>query len=155
MKIRACCIVALVTSITVAPVNGQVSSATDTARVETVRRLFALTRVERYHAQMTQMALERYAQVPALTQFAEPTREFFGKHLSYAAIEADLIAVHREFYTEAEVLEMIRFYESPIGQRLTVVTPLLTARLNQVMVERMNALLPDLLLRLGVPPPGV
>jgi uncharacterized protein len=155
MTIRGWYIATIVTVMSVPPLSGQAIPAPDSARVETVQRLFALTRVESYHEQITQMALDRYAQVPALTQFAETTREFFAKHLTFAAIEADLIAVHREYYTEAEVQEMIRFYESPIGQRLTVVTPLLTARLNQVMVERMNALLPDLLLRLGVPPPGV
>lgn len=155
MRLRVGYFAILLMAMPVGPLGGQAIAAGDTASVETVRRLFALTRVEAYHTQITQMALDRYAQVPALVPFAEATREFFEKHLSFAVIEAELIAVHREFYREAEVQEMIRFYESPIGQRLTVVTPLLTARVHQVMVERMNALLPDLLLRLGVPPPGV
>lgn len=151
MRVRACCVMAIVTAITVGAANGQAIAAGDTARVETVRQLFALTRVEAYHAQITQMALSRYAQVPALVPFAEATREFFGKHLSFTAIEADLIGVHREFYTQEEVLELIRFYESPIGQRLIVVTPLMTTRVNQVMADRMHALLPELLRWLGVP----
>ena len=131
---------------------GQSIAAGDSARVETVKRLLVVTKVEEYHKQMQKMIADQYAKVPAMASYAEKSRSFLEKHASFKAIENDLIAVYREFYSESETLELIRFHESPLGQRVVTVTPLVTARLNQIVSERMAALLPELMREAGLPP---
>ena len=131
------------------PLAGQQIPANDSARVETVKKLFAVTRVEQFHTQMLEMMLERYAQVPSLAPYAEPMREFLAKHASYSVVEGDLIATYREYYSETEVQQLIRFYESPLGQRVAAVTPVLSARLSQITSDKINRLLPELMRELS------
>jgi hypothetical protein len=152
MYVRSAWAMACAALLAASPVAGQSIAAGDSARPETVKRLLVVTKVEEFHKQMQKMIADQYAKVPAIAGYAEKSRAFLEKHASFKAIENDLIGVYREFYSESETRELIRFHESPLGQRVVTVTPLLTARLNQIVSERMAALLPELLREAGLPP---
>ena len=125
--------------------------AGDSASIETVKRMLVVTKAEEYHAQLMREFSARWAETPGLSSDAvEKARAFFQKHLGFAAIEGDVIALHRQYYSESDLREIIRFYESPVGQRAVVVIPLLSSRLNQIAVARVTALMPELMREVGL-----
>ena len=152
MYLRSACAIACAALFAVSPLAGQNIAAGDSARVETVRRLIVVTKVEEFHQQMLNMIADQYANVPAIAPYAEAYRAFLAKHASFEASEKDMIGVYREFYSESDMLELIRFYESPVGQRSVTLMPLVMARLNQIASDRMAALLPELMRQAGLPP---
>jgi hypothetical protein len=154
MYVRSAWAIACAALVAASPVAGQRIAAGDSAGVETVRRLLVVTKVEEYHQQMQKMITDQYAKMPAIGPQAEVFRTVLEKHGSFKAIENDLIKVYREFYSESDMLELIRFHESPLGQRVVTVTPLVTARMHQIVSERMAALLPELMREFGLPPPA-
>jgi len=133
---------------------GQSDSAFRPAHRASVQRLFAVTHVEAFHAPMLQLAASRYAEVPALAPFAEVMRAFVQKHASFAAMEDDLIKLYSEAYSEVDVMALIEFYETPLGQRLIAATPRLAVESAAIASKRIIALLPELMKELGLPPPG-
>ncbi len=76
---------------------------------------------------------------------AEPVlRRFMAKYAGYAELKADMVRVYRETFTEAEVQELIRFYQSDFGRRLMTKLPLVMARSNELSAQRLQAHLPEL-----------
>lgn len=45
-------------------------------------------------------------------------RDFFHKHISYAALKDDLARMYLDIFTPAEIDEITRFYLSPAGKKL-------------------------------------
>jgi proline iminopeptidase len=139
-----------------APAAAQGVPANDSAKVETIRKLFAITRVEAYHTQIMSQASVAYsnafASTPIPAELVGRMRAFLDEHGNFAAVENDLISVYREFYSETEAQQLLRFYESPLGQRLVTVTPAISARMYQVTSARMTALMPKLLQEPNSPP---
>ena len=135
MYLRSACAIACAALLAVSPLAGQNIAAGDSARVETVRRLIVVTKVEEFHQQMLNMIADQYAKVPAIAPYAEAYRAFLAKHASFEASG-----------------ELIRFYESPLGQRAVTAMPLVSARLSQIASDRMATLLPELMRQAGLPP---
>jgi hypothetical protein len=148
MRIRLLSAMSFAVLLASSPVASQQVPANDSAKVVTVKKLFALTRTKEFHTQTLDFMWERYAQVPNLAPYAEVMRDFLAKHVNFEAIEGDLIALYREYYTETELQQLIRFYESPLGQRVADVTPALSFRMGQLTSERINRLLPELMRQL-------
>ena len=159
MSIRSTSVAALLTVLSAAPAAAQGVQANDSAKVETIRRLLAVTRVEAFYTQiMSQVSVaysNAYASTPIPAEMFDRMRALLAKHANFAAVEDDLISVYREFYSETDAQQLLRFYESPLGQRLVTATPALSARTYQVTTARMTALMPQLLQELTSPPTEV
>ena len=56
--------------------------------------------------------------------------------------------MYREVFTEPEVLEMIAFYETPLGQRILEQTPVLMQKANELTTRCLQAAMPRLIQRL-------
>jgi hypothetical protein len=153
MLIRAVSVSSITALVATATLASQQVPANDSARVETIRKLLTVGRVEELHTQLLAMITARYSQIPALAPYAETIREFLKTHGSFAAIEGDLIAVYREYYSETDLQELLRFQESPIGQKVTAVAPLISVRTNDLVTKRMEKLLPELMRQVGRQPP--
>jgi hypothetical protein len=109
MYMRSAWAIACVALVAASPVAGQRIAAGDSARVETVKRLIVVTKVEEFHKQVLNMIADQYAKVPAIAPYAEAYRAFLAKHASFEASEKDMVGVYREFYSESDMLELIRF----------------------------------------------
>jgi uncharacterized protein len=144
MRVRIVGVIVIITFSAAWPLLGQHVPPKDSARAETVKRLFAVTKAAEFHGQLINGIVARYEQTPFMAPVIEQARAFLAKHATFAAFEDELIALHREFYSETELKELIRFYESPVGQRVSAITPMLSQRMNQVVSARMATLLPEL-----------
>jgi hypothetical protein len=121
-------------------------AAGDSARPESVERLIAVAYPEQTHRQVMEQTIRAMARGNPMFASAEPAlREFFSKHMSYAALRADQARVFRETYTEAEVQDLARFYASDIGRRFLAKMPVVMARSQELAAQRMQTQLPELM----------
>lgn len=129
----------------VAPV-GVVIAAGDSACPETIERLLAVSEAERSYQRALEMTISAQTRGnPALASSAGVLRAFMARYASYAAVKGDMARVYRETFTEAEVRELIQFYRSDFGRRFMGKLPLVTARSNELMAQRLQAHLPELM----------
>lgn len=82
-------------------------------------------------------------------EMREEFQRFMGKmtqmmeqEIGYTQMEPMLIEVYSAEFSEAEFAEMTRFYQSPAGAKLAQAGPMLQARLGQLMMPKMQALMP-------------
>ncbi|HEV8400381.1 MAG TPA: DUF2059 domain-containing protein [Gemmatimonadales bacterium] len=138
-----------------APVRAQ-KQPVDPATAETVRRLLELTGA----ARMALQAME--AMVPAQRQaMPQVPAAFWDAFLAHARRDIpqlvdSLVPVYAAHFTLAQLQELVRFYESPLGRRLAEQQPLIAQESMQVG-QRWGALLGaqvgDSLARAGVMKP--
>lgn len=128
--------------------SAQTVPAGDSARSESLRRLFTVIRMEAQHRQTVDLMIKSLYSEPAMAQVAEVAREFFATALAYPAVEKDLIIIYRDLLSEQEVQELIRFNESSLGQRLLDIAPILNASILKATKERLATLQPELIRRL-------
>jgi hypothetical protein len=134
--------------------SAQSDSVRTPATRASIQRLLVATQSEAFYVQMSDMMMMRYASSPVFAPYAEVMRAFLQKHASFAAMEDDLIKLYSEAYSEEDVVALVAFYETPLGQRVITATPTISAKAAAMVTERMNALMPQLLKDLGLPPPG-
>jgi hypothetical protein len=121
-----------------------------------VERLFAAMNVERSigatYAMMDNMMKQSMAQAlpanptPQQAKAAEAARAGFSAvmrdELSWEKMKPDLVKTYSETFTEAEVLGIVAFYESPAGQAFVNKMPLLMQKSMASTQERMRLLIP-------------
>lgn len=138
-------------------------AAGDSARPETIERLFVVSEAERTYNQAIEMSIATQTRnTPALASAGGVLRAFMTRYASYAAVKGDMARVYRETFTDAEVHELIQFYSSDFGRRFMGKLPLVMTRSNELMAQRLQAHLPELAAMLqaqlrdgagGQPPP--
>lgn len=110
----------------VAPVTAQQRRAPDAATTAAIRKLLDLTGAARLAVQSMEavMPAQRAAnpQIPAV---------FWDAFLAHARRDMpqlvdSLVPIYAAHYTRAELEELVRFYESPLGKRLSEVQPRIT-----------------------------
>jgi hypothetical protein len=121
-----------------------------------VERLFAAMNVERsitgIYTMMDGMMKQSMAQAlpanptPQQRQVVEASRQGFiavmREELSWERMKPDLVRAYSETFSEAEVLGIVAFYETPAGQALVNKTPQLTQKSMALAQERMKELIP-------------
>jgi hypothetical protein len=67
-------------------------------------------------------------QSPQLRPYRDVMLKFFRKYLSWAAIEPDMIKLYTDTFTEDELKDITRFYQTPTGQKAVKTLPDLMAK---------------------------
>jgi hypothetical protein len=113
--------------LTLSPAEAQNSAGNDAAseKLRDIRRLMELTGSKKLGEQvLDQMFLQLKGQLPKVPEkFWQETRQSLDIN---EMLEA-MVPVHAKYFTEAEVKDLILFYESPLGRKLTEVTPKISA----------------------------
>ena len=123
-------------------------AATATHRAA-VQRLMAVSRVRELTEQSTETMLAgQLKQMPQLGPVAGVLRDFYREQLSWTVLEPEFTRLYLEVFSEAEVHDLVRFYESPAGKTLLAKMPVLMARSQEVSTRRMQAAMPQLMQRL-------
>lgn len=52
-----------------------------------------------------------------LAQHRDVLEAWFARYLSWPAMSAEVAAIYRKHFTEAELKELIAFYQSPVGKK--------------------------------------
>ena len=70
-------------------------------------------------------------------------REMFAKQFRWQDLKPEYVRLYASLYTEAELRQLIAFYESPVGQKMMRLGPQMTARLLAITQRRMMAVAPS------------
>jgi hypothetical protein len=109
----------------------------------------AVTHVRELTEQSFETVLkQQLEQMPQLAPYAGVLRDFYREQLSWGILEPELTRIYLEVFTEAEIREMVVFYETPLGQKMLAKMPQLLAKSNEVTSRRMQAAMPQLMQRL-------
>jgi hypothetical protein len=81
---------------------------------------------------------------PQLAPFKDVMHKFLSKHMSYAAIKDDLIAMYVAEFTEQELKEVTAFYKTPTGRKVLEKTPTLMQKGGELGAKRVQDNLPEL-----------
>ncbi|HET7456739.1 MAG TPA: DUF2059 domain-containing protein [Gemmatimonadaceae bacterium] len=121
-------------------------AAGDSARPESIERLLQVANMERVYNQGIDAGIEAQLKgAPQLAPYSDVLRAFMMKYNSYAIVKPDLVRVYREAFSEADIQETIRFYQSPFGQRLMSRLPQIMSRSAQLSAARTQEHLPELM----------
>lgn len=104
----------------------------DPATAQTVRRLLELTGAARISLQTMEAMVP--AQRQAMPQVPAAFWDAFLAHArrDIAQLVDSLVPVYAAHFTQAQLQELVRFYESPLGKRLAEVQPLIAQESMQV-----------------------
>ncbi|WP_299099453.1 DUF2059 domain-containing protein [uncultured Winogradskyella sp.] len=105
----------------------------ETDYAKTLRKMFEVSGTEQTFQtvikQMFSMFKQQYSAVDAET-WEELEAEFSDTSLD--DLTAMLVPVYEKYMTEADLKELIKFYESPVGQKFAKSTPLITQESMQI-----------------------
>ena len=66
------------------------------------------------------------------------------KSMSYEKVSREVyIPLYKEIFSEKEVLELIKFYKSPIGKKLVEVSPIISKQATERSAKRYDAMIVD------------
>ena len=86
-----------------------------------------------------QMLAIQVQQNPSLAAVHGVMKTFMQKHLSYAAIKDEMIALYKSEFTETELMELAAFYRTPVGKKAIQKLPQLAAAGAQIGMRRVQA----------------
>ena len=81
---------------------------------------------------------------PALLPFEGTMRSFFKKYMSGESLRPDFIDLYVATFSERELVELTRFYRSPIGRKALKTAPGLMAKGAAIGQQRVQENLPEL-----------
>jgi hypothetical protein len=126
------------------PSSGSSSSATAGQREAAAQLLTAMKTEQMVRSQLDKTVEAQLQANPGLNQFEDIIRGFLNKYMSFDAMKAELVELYAKEFSEDELRELIKFYESPIGQKLADKQSLLTARGAMIGQRQVQQHLPEL-----------
>lgn len=101
-----------------------------------VDRLFELTaRREQYTALLRDRLTELQRIKP---QQANVLREFFRRYLSWEAVEGELTEIYLNTYSARELADMVVFFGTPAGKKLSAFQPTFLNEVSRIAVQRVQ-----------------
>ncbi len=87
-------------------------------------------------------------QDPEMAEMEDILREFVAEAVDWETMGPLMLQVYVETYTEEELNAMAAFYETPMGQRIVLKMPELTARTSLLSQQQMQERMPELIGRM-------
>jgi hypothetical protein len=107
--------------------------------------LFASMEMETLLTQsVDQMLAMQVQQNPALAQFQPQMKAFLNKYMSWASLKDDMTKIYTAEFSESELKELGKFYETPLGKKAVQKMPALMAKGAEIGQKRVQDHLPEL-----------
>lgn len=117
-------------------------------------RFLELTRAEKLavpvYAQVQQMFAQRFAQSKApagkqalLESYQAKANAALNRAIGWDKLEPDMIKLYTSTFSEAELQELMAFYQSPVGRKVLEKMPVLAAQSVQISQSRLQAAVPE------------
>ena len=91
-----------------------------------------------------EMLKAQIAQNPSMAPFESVMRQFLMKHMSWDSLKADTIKIYMATFTEKELEEMNRFYQTEVGRKMAEKMPELMGRSAELGAQRLQEHMPEL-----------
>lgn len=110
-----------------------------------VGKLFATMNMEKTHAASLENILQQQSRAnPAMGMLQGTMRDFLNKYMGWVSLKDDMAKIYQDAFTEQELGELSKFYESPVGKKSMEQMPSLMAKGMAIAQERMKEHLPEL-----------
>lgn len=121
------------------------SFADEASHRAAVEKLFATMNMEKTHAASLENILQQQVRAnPAMGMLQDTMREFLNKYMSWTSLKDDMLKLYQEAFTEAEIGDLAKFYESPVGRKSIEQMPSLMGKGMALAQDRMKEHLPEL-----------
>ena len=91
-----------------------------------------------------EMLKAQIAQNPGIAPFETVMRQFLMKHMSWQSLKADTIQIYMAEFTEKELEELNRFYETELGHKMVEKMPTLMGKGAELGAKRVQENMPEL-----------
>ena len=110
-----------------------------------VDKLVVAMNMEKSHTTTLETIVQAQSrQNPALLAMQPTMREFLNKYMGWDAVKEDMTKIYQECFSEAELGQLVTFYESDLGKKTLQQMPMLISKGMQIAQERMQKHLPEL-----------
>ena len=119
--------------------------ADEASQKKAAESLLALMGMEKLLSQsVDQMLALQVQQNPSLAPYQAQMKTFLNKYMSWASLKDDMAKVYMAEFTEAELNDLIKFYQTPLGKKTVEKMPSLMAKGAEMGQKRMQEHLPEL-----------
>jgi hypothetical protein len=119
--------------------------ADEASHRKAVESLFALMEMESLLSQsIDQMLAMQVQQNPALAPYQAQMKAFLGKYMSWASLKEDMAKIYMAEFSESELNELTKFYQTPVGKKAVRKMPALMAKGAEMGQKRVQDHLPEL-----------
>ena len=136
----------LFTSLSYADTSSHRKAAEEVLILTAVDRMIepAFQQIEQMQlGQLRQMDLPEEAYSHAQT-YIQRIYQVIAKEMGWDNIKEDYINLYVDVFTESELRELIRFYQTPLGQKLIEKTPVLMQRTMLLTQQKMMRVMPEI-----------
>lgn len=107
--------------------------------------LFGLMEMETLVSQsVDEMLAMQVQQNPALAPYQAQMKAFLNKYMSWASLKDDMTKIYTAEFSESELKELGKFYETPLGKKAVRKMPALMAKGAEIGQKRVQEHLPEL-----------
>jgi hypothetical protein len=136
MRTRTCCLVAATALLLPIATRAQDSTARKVptpGAIAAAEQLLVLMNTERVMRMAITASFDAQVKAqPLMAPFMDIMREWSDRVITMKEMGPQLARVYAEFFSEAELRQIIAFYQSPVGRRLAAVLPELTRRASEI-----------------------
>jgi hypothetical protein len=119
--------------------------ADEASHRKAVESLFTLMGMENVLTQsIDQMLAMQVQQNPALAQYQPQMKAFLSKYMSWASLKDDMAKIYMAEFSESELNELTKFYQTPLGKKSIQKMPALMAKGAEIGQKRVQEHLPEL-----------
>ena len=140
MKLIFPCLLALV--LIAQPLTARADDATRRKAAESLLQLMDMQSV--LTESVNQMLEIQIKQNPAIAPYQQEMKDFFAKYMSWQSLKDDIVGIYAAEFTEADLTELNRFYQTPLGRKSLQKTPQLLAKSAELGQKRVQEHLPEL-----------
>lgn len=91
-----------------------------------------------------QMLAIQVQQNPAIAPYQAQMKTFLNKYMSWASLKDDMVKLYMAEFSESELNELNKFYQTPLGKKTVEKMPGLTAKGAEIGQKRVQDHLPEL-----------
>lgn len=91
-----------------------------------------------------EMLKAQIAQNPGIAPFETVMRQFLMKHMSWESLKADTIQIYMTEFSEKELDELNRFYQTDVGRKMVEKMPALMGKGAELGAKRVQENMPEL-----------
>lgn len=107
--------------------------------------LLTMMDMEKVMSQSIDQVLQiQVRQNPAIAPFQQQMKAFLTKYMSWASMKQDMVKLYESEFTEAELKELIAFYQTPVGKKTIQKMPQLLSKGAEIGQTRIQEHLPEL-----------
>lgn len=112
---------------------------------EEAERFLVLSGAAQAMNQASEMMInQQLQQNPTLIPFRRVMLAYFNKYVSYESLKEEYIALYVERFSEQELKQMNRFYESSVGRKMVQLMPELMEKGAEITARRSDEHFPEL-----------